>query len=376
VHEAGHARAVHGATALWVVGAKHHAGYTGVGQGCHAHRAGFERDGQRAACEKFIANLGQGLVQTQHFSVLQGVLLRLHQVMGTSENLAAGVGNHGPNWHFAFGQCHTGLSHRGLHEGGWVETGHSLLYKEYMENARPPERPTIGIIMDWQEKGSFSPRPHYAIRESYFHAVWAMGGLPIGLPLIEAAQSAMLGQVQGIVVPGGDYPSPSRWYDDGHGIGDEHPRTIQNEALIRELLVRRMPLLGICAGMQELVAATGGLLHWRVAESVGNPSAHRSIAPTEIAHVVQVAPHTLLHRLTGQAEFGVNSHHNEGVKTLGEGLQVAATAPDGLIEAVEVVNHPFALGVQWHPEFLLSEADRAIFDGLVNAARAYAPAAR
>lgn len=253
-----------------------------------------------------------------------------------------------------------------------VEGSHGLLYKQMMQNTSP--RPRIGIMMDWQAEGSFSPRPHYAIRESYFHAVWAMGGLPIGLPLLEAAQSELLATVQGIVVPGGDYPSPSRWYGDGHGIGDEHPRTVLNEALIRDLLARNMPFLGICAGMQELVAATGGLLHWRVAESVPNPAPHRSIPPTEIAHPVRVQVGTLLHRLTGQDAITVNSHHNEGVKTLGAGLQVAATAPDGLIEAVEVAGHPFALGVQWHPEFLLTEADRVVFEGLIAAAKAYVPA--
>jgi len=244
-----------------------------------------------------------------------------------------------------------------------------------MQNTSPHPliRPRIGIMMDWQAEGSFSPRPHYAIRESYFHAIWAAGGLPIGLPLLEGAQAELLATVQGIVVPGGDYPSPSRWYADGHGIGDEHPRTVLNEALIRDLLARNMPFLGICAGMQELVAATGGLLHWRVAESVPNPAAHRSIPPTELAHAVQVVPGCTLHRLTGQDEFRVNSHHNEGVKTLGSALQVAATAPDGLIEAVEVAGHPFALGVQWHPEFLLTDADRQLFEGLVSAARAYAP---
>lgn len=244
-----------------------------------------------------------------------------------------------------------------------------MLYKECMETSRP----LIGIMMDWQAEGSFSPRPYYAIRESYFHAVWAMGGLPIGLPLLEAAQNAVLNTVQGIVVPGGDYPSPSRWYGDGHGIPDEHPRTVLNETLIREVLARQIPFLGICAGMQELVAATGGLLHWRVAESVPNPAPHRSVAPTQIAHTVQIQPNTLLHRLVNQPEIGVNSHHNEGIKTLGAGMQVAAVAPDGLVEAVEVMNHPFALGVQWHPEFLLGEADRQLFDGLVSAARAYAP---
>ena len=230
-------------------------------------------------------------------------------------------------------------------------------------------RPTIGIVLDWQATSSFSPRPHYAVRESYFQAVWQAGGLPVGLPLLSEAADDLLNKVNGIIIPGGDYPSPGRWYGDGHGTPDEHPRSTQNEALIRKILQRKMPLLGICAGMQELVAATEGLLYWRVAESLPGALNHRGMAPTKTAHSVTIEPGTLLHRLTNVSSTEVNSHHSEGVKTLGQGLTACAKAPDGLIEAVEVPHHPFALGVQWHPEFLLTPADQAIFAGLVRAAQ-------
>lgn len=233
-------------------------------------------------------------------------------------------------------------------------------------------RPLIGVVLDWQASGSFSPRPHYAVRESYFHAIWQAGGLPIGLPLLPEAGDEYLSKVRGLLIPGGDYPSPSRWYGDDHSIPDEHPRTTQNEGLIREALARKIPLLAICAGMQEMVAATGGLLHWRVAESVQGALNHRGQSPTQTAHSLKIEPNTLLHKLTGVTETQVNSHHSEGVKQLGQGLVASAMAPDGLIEAIEMPNHPFALGVQWHPEFLLTEADKALFTGLIKAASACA----
>ena len=229
-------------------------------------------------------------------------------------------------------------------------------------------RPTIGILMDWQAKGSFSPRPHYAIRDSYFAAIWDAGGLPIGLPLLETAGQDYLQHVHGLVVPGGDYPSPSRWYGDGHGIPDEHPRSVVNEQILRDMLRLDKPFLAICAGHQELAAATGGLLHWRVRDAVPGALNHRANDPERTSHTVRVEPGSLLARVVGGNTIEVNSHHNEAVKTVGPGVRVVGTAPDGVIEAIEVPHHRFALGVQWHPEFGLTEADHALFTALVQAA--------
>jgi putative glutamine amidotransferase len=73
--------------------------------------------------------------------------------------------------------------------------------------------------------------------------------------------------------------------------------------------------------------------------------------------------------LVGSDKIEVNSHHHEAVRSLGAGLVISGRAPDGVIEAVEVPDKRFALGVQWHPEFGLTNADHALFVGLVNAAR-------
>jgi putative glutamine amidotransferase len=225
--------------------------------------------------------------------------------------------------------------------------------------------------MDWQAQGSFSPRPHYAIRESYFAAVHDAGGFPIGIPLLEGNADTYLAHVQGLVIPGGDYPSPSRWYDDGHGIPDEHPRTVVNEDFIRKALVLNLPLLGICGGEQELAVATGGLLYWRVADAYPNACPHRGISPDTIAHKVQLELGSRIQQVLGTAEIEVNSAHNEAVKKVGPGVKVVGHSPDGVIEAIEVENKTFAIGVQWHPEFGLTQADHDLFVGLVEAAKTY-----
>jgi len=232
--------------------------------------------------------------------------------------------------------------------------------------------PVIGILMDWQGSGSFSPRPHYAIREAYFRAVWEAGGLPIGLPLMEEALTLILAQARGVVIPGGDYPSPARWYGEHapEEAAGEHPRTVVNERIINGLIAQDMPFLAICAGHQELAAATGGLLYWRVKDCVKGAMNHRGTVPTEACHSVMVTPGSLLHTLVGRDEIMVNSHHNEAVKHVNGGVVVSGVAGDGVIEAIEVPGKRFALGVQWHPEFGLSDADHALFAGLVGAARA------
>jgi putative glutamine amidotransferase len=230
-------------------------------------------------------------------------------------------------------------------------------------------KPTIGILMDWQAKGSFSARPYYAIRDSYFQAVWDAGGLPIGLPLLETSGTEYLQHVDGIVVPGGDYPSPSRWYGDGHGIPDEHPRTIVNEQMIRDMLLLDKPFLAVCAGIQEMAAATGGLLYWDVVKAREGSMDHRKHPAEEFGHDVEVVAGTLLEKLVGAGPIQVNSRHNEAIRLLGDGVLVSGVAPDGVIEAIEIPGKRFALGVQWHPEFGLSEADHALFVGLVEACK-------
>ncbi|MFZ2586670.1 MAG: gamma-glutamyl-gamma-aminobutyrate hydrolase family protein [Alphaproteobacteria bacterium] len=230
-------------------------------------------------------------------------------------------------------------------------------------------RPLIGITLDWKESGSFSKRPHYCLRQAYFDAVYASGGLPIALPLHTEGHDDYLNMLHGVVVPGGDYPSPGWWYGKTDDV-EAHPRATADVAIIRRVLARKMPLLGICAGMQTLAVATGGKLHWDIKTALG-VQGHRTVAAEHEAHPVELRLGTKLRALTGdKLTVNVNSHHNEGVASVGPGVVVSATAPDGVIEAIEVPDHPFAVGVQWHPEFMLENGvDRALFEGLMAAAQ-------
>jgi putative glutamine amidotransferase len=147
--------------------------------------------------------------------------------------------------------------------------------------------------------------------------------------------------------------------------------------LIRQAIAAGIPVLGICRGFQEMNVAFGGTLHQRVHEVAGMLD-HREPdeQPLEVQyaprHPLQVQPGGVLAGLGLPREIAVNSIHGQGVERLAPGLRVEALAPDGLIEAFSVIDAPsFALGVQWHPEWLVGSNPNylAIFQAFGEACR-------
>jgi putative glutamine amidotransferase len=131
-----------------------------------------------------------------------------------------------------------------------------------------------------------------------------------------------------------------------------------------------MPLLGVCGGMQLVNVVRGGTLFQHLPDDLG--VAHEQSPPKDApSHDVRIVPETLLARLCGEGTLAVNSTHHQAVSRAGEGVLVSARPDDGVVEAVELPDLPFALGVQWHPESLAPRAPRhaAILRGLVDAAR-------
>jgi putative glutamine amidotransferase len=223
-------------------------------------------------------------------------------------------------------------------------------------------KPLIGIMLDCEDKGSFSAYPYHALQKSYFSAVLKAGGLPFGIPCDSGGEH--LARVDGVLVPGGDYLSPPEWYADGV-VSDFPPNPARAEgelALLKNVLNSKKPLLATCAGMQVMNVALGGKL-------TGKLPNHRPEGSDRYAlrHTLKIVPGTKLHAIAGDS-MRANTHHKEGIALLAPGLTASAFAEDGVIEAIEYAPHPFALGVQWHPEHSTDDLQNMkIFEAFVGA---------
>ena len=233
--------------------------------------------------------------------------------------------------------------------------------------------------------------PFHVVGKKYIDAVRLAGCLPLVVPAARASELPdLLALADGLMLTG----SPSNVHPSHFGEAVHDPSLPLDAArddwtlpIIRQALIERVPLLGICRGFQEVNVALGGSLHQAVQEQPGLMD-HRSdeSQPVDLeygfAHHVTLTPGGFLGRtLQGLAEvqdgrFMVNSLHGQGVKDLAPSLVVEATAPDGVAEAFtwagdEAGPPAFSLCMQWHPEWLAAEnaVSQRVFEAFGQACR-------
>ena len=226
-----------------------------------------------------------------------------------------------------------------------------------------PRTPLVAVSgsLEKDESRSF-------LNTDYFLALHHAGLVPVMVSphMTQAESEALLARVDGLLFAGGDDLDPTL-YGEAHNphIGQLEPLRDQCECmLLRGAYARRMPVLGICRGIQVLAVGCGGTL-WQdlPAQTGAEPAAHRpeNYAP---CHPVEIYAGTRLETILGAGTRTVNSWHHQAVKDTA--LRVAARSPDGLIEAVERPESRFFVGVQWHPELL---EGLEIFRALTEACR-------
>lgn len=233
--------------------------------------------------------------------------------------------------------------------------------------------PVIGITLDREEPGGYSKFPWLALRENYCRAVSAAGGLPVLLPHDSGNVEAYIELIDGLLISGGNFDVDPALF----GAADRHAtvktkeaRTAFEWAITERALERRMPILGICGGQQLLHVVLGGTLIQHIPEEVQGALAHEQPNPRdEPGHAVHILDGTRLRAITGTSDLAVNSAHHQAARDVPTGVSINAIAPDGVIEGIEVPGQPFCIGVQWHPEFEISEGDRRLFAAFVDAAR-------
>lgn len=214
----------------------------------------------------------------------------------------------------------------------------------------------------------------YGLPAEYVDAVRRAGGIPVLMPPGEQPPEAWLGLLDGLVLSGGGDIDPARYGGSRHETiyNVDHERDAFEFALVGQALARRMPLLGICRGLQVINVHLGGTLHEHLPDVYGETVAHRAPPREPTPHALRIVAGTRLAGLLGREEVEAASWHHQGAKTLGQGLVPAAHAPDGAIEAIELPGHPWLIAVQWHPELTAAcdPLQQGLFGALIEAAAA------
>lgn len=228
-----------------------------------------------------------------------------------------------------------------------------------------PPRVGIPLALDGEPRLRAGRRTHY-LDTAYARAVVRAGGLPLGLPgPLDVAQAAA--GLDGLLLPGGDDFAPPHPYPPAvrfHPVAAE--QLAFDEGLLDHVLRRKLPVLGICYGMQLLARHHGAGLVYDIDTDHPGALPHRGV-DGDAMHGLRLDSNT---RLAGILRAGdVNSRHHQAVAEAGSGLRVSARAPDGVIEAIEAVDDRFVLGVQWHPETLDDAGSQRLFGAFVEACR-------
>lgn len=239
-----------------------------------------------------------------------------------------------------------------------------------MAGNRPP---TIGITCTSIQGKSPS---RLGQNQTYIDALVRAGAAPFLIPHLtgRAMLASLFRLLDGLLLPGGGDIAPARFGEPRHEkCGVPSPERDETElTLARWAMDDGKPLLAICRGIQVLNVALGGSLYQDIQAQILNAERHDwypGYPRDHLPHSVELDPQARLAEIVGATSLHVNSLHHQSLKDVAPGLTVVARAPDGVIEAVEAMDHPFAIGVQWHPEELAGGDARAqrLFDAFVQA---------
>lgn len=234
-------------------------------------------------------------------------------------------------------------------------------------------QPIIGITTN--QSLNVHGYPTVMLMQSYVKAILQAGGVPVLIPsqIVEHGWEALYSRLDGILFSGGG--------DIGleYSPGAPHPRIDDVDPardsieiqMVRAAASDGKPFLGICRGCQVMNVALGGTLYTHIADQLTHAIDHSypGNMRTVLVHEVKLEEGTHLGEILSEPIIQVNSLHHQGLKDISPSLRVAGHAPDGLVEAMELPDHPFGLAVQWHPEWLTDQAPtRDLFRKFVTVA--------
>ena len=234
--------------------------------------------------------------------------------------------------------------------------------------------PVIGITTSRQKNNNNAP--YFRNPEAYSVAISKAGGIPLLIPLglSDEHLEQVLSIIDGVLLSGGGDVDPETYgvLNDNHSTSIDPDRDREEFALVERAIELKKPFLGICRGLQVINVVLGGTLYTNIPGQYSKKINHRQAASEQLgstSHSVCIVQRSKLEDILGTKKLIVNSRHHQGIKRLADKLIASAYAPDNLIEAIEIPDHPFGIAVQWHPENLIAhEPMLEIFRAFVNAA--------
>ncbi len=225
-------------------------------------------------------------------------------------------------------------------------------------------RPVIGITTDLEEG-------HNSIEAEYARAVAETGGLPVLIPTVPLSggmHEETIRLLDGLLLPGSRDMDPKYYGQEPHEkLRPMSPDRTETEiAILGQAARRKIPVLGICGGMQLINVFFGGSLYQDIASFLPDSVGHEKGA----RHEVKILGGSRLGDITGERGFIVKSYHHQSVNRPGRGIKVTAAAPDGVVEGIESEEGSSILGIQWHPERDLGDpVSKRIFESFIEECR-------
>jgi putative glutamine amidotransferase len=231
-------------------------------------------------------------------------------------------------------------------------------------------RPLIGLDCRYESDEEYPALDRLSMRVPYYQALIAVGALPVVIPVVD--DRCLLAQyleiLDGFVFTGGRDVSPEAYGQSRHPETKEcDPKRFACDRALAELLLDGdTPVLAICLGMQLINVVYGGTLIQHIETDIQ----HTVVRPGQDSfHLITIEEGSSLHRILGATAVEVNSGHHQAVYELAPGLRPLASAPDGIIEAIQMTDRTFFLGVQWHPERIVERSEQLeLFKAFVAAA--------
>ncbi|MDN5280298.1 MAG: putative glutamine amidotransferase [Clostridiales bacterium] len=257
------------------------------------------------------------------------------------------------------------------------------------------KRPIIGIAYSDSSMRDNEMRLRTYVSRKYYRAIYRVGGLPVLLPSVDPKLNRKLNDsdqtfpenydhiidnflemVDGVIIPGGEDVHPRYQGEDPHPeldlvnpFRDEFELAMVKAAFSKTYRGKKLPLLGICRGIQVLAIALGGEVHQDISDV--RRVQHSQKSPRwETSHKISIENNSKLSKILGQSEIFTNSFHHQAVRKVPDQFNVVASTSDGIVEAIEFAKDRFIMGVQWHPEetFDTDVHSQKLFKALVEAA--------